>query len=174
MSGTLLCSRAEAKALGLKRYFTGKPCKHGHISERRVSSNTCIECGKTTYAPLARERASLWYYDNTDRARDNSQRWADSNPESRRAIANRWSSNNREYCRANLATYKARKLSATPPWVNQSDIIEIYETCPDGHHVDHIIPLRHDLVCGLHVPWNLQHLPAYDNLTKSNRFEGGW
>lgn len=37
-------TRARAKALGLKRYFTGKPCKHGHRSERHVVDWTCVEC----------------------------------------------------------------------------------------------------------------------------------
>jgi len=34
-----------AKSLGLKRYFTGVPCKHGHIAERHVSTSYCIQCG---------------------------------------------------------------------------------------------------------------------------------
>jgi len=38
-----IITRAEAKEQGLKRYFTGKPCKHGHVSERLVSAQ-CVEC----------------------------------------------------------------------------------------------------------------------------------
>ncbi len=37
-------SLREAKALGLTRYFTGLPCNHGHISERRVKSKGCVAC----------------------------------------------------------------------------------------------------------------------------------
>ena len=37
-------TRAEARALGLPRYFTGKPCKRGHVAERYVSVSQCVEC----------------------------------------------------------------------------------------------------------------------------------
>jgi 5-methylcytosine-specific restriction endonuclease McrA len=37
-------SRTESKARGLLKYFTGKPCKRGHIAERFVSNHVCIEC----------------------------------------------------------------------------------------------------------------------------------
>jgi hypothetical protein len=39
-----IISRAEAKAKGLNRYFTGKPCKHGHVAERQVFNATCVDC----------------------------------------------------------------------------------------------------------------------------------
>ena len=38
--------RSEAKKLGLKRYFTGNPCKHGHFAERRTGYGNCVECQK--------------------------------------------------------------------------------------------------------------------------------
>lgn len=40
-----IITRKEALELGLKKYFTGKPCKHGHISERRVGGD-CIGCAR--------------------------------------------------------------------------------------------------------------------------------
>ena len=41
-----IINRKDAKAAGLKRYFTGKQCKSGHIAERYVSSHGCYECVK--------------------------------------------------------------------------------------------------------------------------------
>jgi len=37
-----LISKNEAKAKGLKKYYTGIPCKEGHLSERYVSSSNCM------------------------------------------------------------------------------------------------------------------------------------
>lgn len=43
-----IISRKEAKALGLKRYYTGKECPNGHLSERKIYNHSCIECGNET------------------------------------------------------------------------------------------------------------------------------
>ena len=64
---------------------------------------------------------------------------------------------------------------ATPPWISKYIPImrRLYETTPKGHQLDHIVPLKSDLVCGLHVPWNFQHLPRLVNQHKSNRMWPG-
>lgn len=72
---------------------------------------------------------------------------------------------------ARTAKRRARKLQATPAWANLEVIKEIYLNCPEGHHVDHIVPLQGKNVCGLHVEYNLQYLPASENMSKGNKFD---
>lgn len=67
--------------------------------------------------------------------------------------------------------YKGERSLRTPPWSETSLIAKFYEACPEGYHVDHVIPLKGALVSGLHVLANLQYLPAKDNLEKGNRFD---
>lgn len=72
-------------------------------------------------------------------------------------------------CREIEAKRRACKLKATPNWSNKDEIKNIYANCPDGYHVDHIVPLQGVNVCGLHVPCNLQYLLAAENIKKKNR-----
>jgi hypothetical protein len=39
-----IITREEARAKGLKRYFTGKVCPKGHVGERYVRDARCVEC----------------------------------------------------------------------------------------------------------------------------------
>ena len=41
-----IVTRKEAKERGLARYFTGKPCPHGHVAERWASTSSCVECDR--------------------------------------------------------------------------------------------------------------------------------
>lgn len=69
------------------------------------------------------------------------------------------------------SNYRASKLQRTPSWQQTEDIKAFYNACPDGMHVDHIVPLQGEKVSGLHVLENLQYLTAVDNISKNNKFE---
>ena len=90
----------------------------------------------------------------------------------------------------NLGTYAAKearrrtaKLKATALWANVDYVTDLYRNCREAEdvfnasglnikfHVDHIIPLQHAKVCGLHVEHNLQVLTANENARKSNKYE---
>jgi len=67
--------------------------------------------------------------------------------------------------------YDGREV--VPEWLPKSErkkLSQFYRDRPEGYHVDHIVPLRGETVSGLHVPWNLQYLPANDNQSKGNRW----
>lgn len=70
----------------------------------------------------------------------------------------------------------AMKKQATPEWADAAAILAVYERAAqmkaetgDKFHVDHIVPLQSRIVCGLHVHWNMQILPALENISKGNR-----
>lgn len=65
--------------------------------------------------------------------------------------------------------------NAQPDWANVALIRSIYRHARQlrnegaAVHVDHIVPLNHPLVCGLHVHYNLRIIPADENIRRSNR-----
>lgn len=67
--------------------------------------------------------------------------------------------------------HKASIKQRTPKWANSTIIYSIYEKCPIGYQVDHIVPLHGKTVSGLHVENNLQYLTIQENLSKSNKWE---
>ncbi len=75
----------------------------------------------------------------------------------------------KEYKRHKGNQRRAQELKAVPKWANKKKILEIYKNCPDGYHVDHIVPLLGKTVCGFHVENNLQYLTVEENLKKSNK-----
>ena len=42
-----IITKQAAMSAGLKKYFTGKPCVHGHIAERYTNKSTCVICALT-------------------------------------------------------------------------------------------------------------------------------
>jgi|SRR5688572_8457042 len=72
---------------------------------------------------------------------------------------------------------QTRKKQATPVWADLAAIKAIYKQAAElskqtgvKHHVDHEIPLKHPLVCGLHVPANLRVIRGAENQSKGNKF----
>ena len=89
-------------------------------------------------------------------------------PEVRAEIAKRhYDTHKDEYISRNIL-YRTKRKTSTPTWANLDKIKEIYDLCPEGYQVDHIIPLQGKYVSGLHVETNLQYLSEYENKSKGN------
>ena len=140
--------------MAAETYFTGKPCKHGHVAPRFKSTRICTECNRENsrkrYDPEKRKLRK----DVSPNARENSKRWYDKNP--KKALAN-------------TRYQQASRLKRTPKWSEKDLIQQFYENCPDGYEVDHILPLQGKFVSGLHVLNNLQYLTSTENKSKGNK-----
>lgn len=90
-SQPVVISREDAKSQGLTRYFTGEPCKYGHVAERNSSNATCLTC--------MRNHRRLWNQQNPEKCRLQAQRWERNNPEKRllRGAKSHASWNGREF-----------------------------------------------------------------------------
>jgi len=136
---------------------------------------------KSCTASKAREKRSLVEYseDYKEKARIRASKWRDANIQRNIEMKKSWRLKNLSTKNAANARRRASKVGATPNWLTEAQKEEIknfYWLAQDlkrvtgeVYHVDHIIPLKGENVCGLHVPWNLQVLPASENRKKSNK-----
>lgn len=120
------------------------------------------------------------YDEDPEKYREKSRATRAKNPEKARAIVNKSyqklykARHAHERARLNAASAARRRLP--PNWLDAISLAQIKEmydiakavTIQTGikHHVDHIIPLNGAMVNGLHVPWNLQVIPASENCAK--------
>jgi hypothetical protein len=160
------------KSFPLGKVYTCKPCakvksvgwNNKNKERKSVSGKLHYENNKEPY--LERARKSTWQKDNRERVKELRRVWRENNPEKSYAL---------------VAQRRAKRLQAMPPWLSKKQLEEIqniYRVCKKvsqttgkKHHVDHVIPLQGNNVCGLHVPWNLAIIPARLNLSKSNKLQ---
>lgn len=110
------------------------------------------------------EKSHQYYLDNKDQILANNKIHRNNNKGAKNALT---------------AKRRATKKNATPKWLSQFDkqyIRHLYiqaraltDLTGEVHEVDHVVCLQSDLVCGLHVPWNLQILTKTENRKKDNK-----
>jgi Na+-translocating ferredoxin:NAD+ oxidoreductase RnfC subunit len=164
-----LLTRQEALNIGYSRYFTGKPCKHGHVAERYATSRQCVECNVVRWKnePIERRR-QYWknYYTEEVKTRrtEKAKQRRNLNPYKRKRHRSEYKRRIRQ------ATIKSRqdriKVKAMYLKAQQMTIDSGIE-----YHIDHIIPLAHPDVCGLHTACNLQIILARENREKAQSFD---
>ena len=189
--------RNEAKIAGSLFYFTGRPCRAGHVSHRDTYGGHCVECKRLYerdywHSPVRRASSSAYRKTENYRisVRERSRKRL-STPEGRalnranvaksmqrpeakilqRESHKRYRRTEKGKAAAKRSSLKRRmtRIKAFPPWGDIVCINDFISSCPEGYHIDHIVPLRGKSVCGLHVLENLQYLPAQENMKKSNK-----
>lgn len=183
-------NRKDARQQEAQYYFTGKTCKHGHIDIRDTKKGICQTCRKIEWTKENERRSTL---PKTEAAKEGSRRYYEKNKELVKARAaarpkeekNRWKKahkeRNKDYYNVLNSLRKRRHKLATPKWLTywqKQDIRALYAQAVtlsritgERYVVDHIVPLINDVVCGLHVPWNLRVITQEENLLKSNKHE---
>jgi len=250
-----IITRQDAMEQGLKRYFTGEPCKHGHVCEKYCCRNTCVNCvalktdafrnkekykrqGCGIYRLKEAKKLGLEFYNNgrpckngvfgmrktkcggscfcsscykekkeramkwqekkrrasgvaprscsqqtKEQRKSYYKKWVEKNRKKVNDRHKKWVGKNREKLRPYQSAYNAirwKRTSDTLAKLHFEKIVTVYkkrdriikETGIE-HHVDHIVPLLGKNVCGLHVPWNMQIIPAKQNRVKSNKWDCG-
>ena len=118
-----------------------------------------------------------YYVENKDKIINNVKSWYECNKDHRKEYRRKHYESNKGAYSASSRQRQAAKLNATPSWADEEQIKRIYDLCIKitertgvVHHVDHVIPLQGEDVCGLHVENNLAIIPAKMNLSKGNSY----
>ena len=156
-------SQAEALRQGVTYYFTGKPCKHGHLSERFAQNRNCRDCLRIRNRVRSRQDYWIDYGDDEykERKRRNASKYYDTQSR-RRAVQQRRFFEKASRVATNRGVTELRRLRLEAQLLSIDTGVK--------HEVDHIIPLIHPQVCGLTVPANCQILTKTQNRRKARRF----
>lgn len=180
-------TRKEAKEQGAKYYYTGEPCVRGHIALRKTKG-ACVDCMKEDWTKDNAKRAEK---PKSEAAKKAARKYYEANKEliklkalgrsneDRQRYRNAWKDRNPLEVKASTKHRRDKHKQATPKWLSAEQKTQIRKMYIDAmtvsrvtgvpYVVDHIIPLRGQEVCGLHVPWNLQIMSREENLKKSNK-----
>jgi hypothetical protein len=184
-------TRGEAKATGAKYYFTGDPCKHGHIAPRKTKG-ACIECLKVEWAQAIETRAEYFKeYNKSEAGKKAKKGYYERNRDAviarafdrptgeKSAAKKKYKEANPDMYRELVSLRRRRFRDATPKWLSPEQrmeirlkyrlAIELSRATGVRHAVDHEVPIQGEEVCGLHVPWNLRVITQEKNLKKSNK-----
>ena len=172
-------------------FYAHKLTRDRFRAECKLCWRTATAAWKAANPERQARAAALWAKANPDKCRAKQVRyraanleivkarydaWRKTYPEKAKAAGANWVRRYPHKNRAKTGRRRALEMKATPLWVNQFFLDEIYElaalrTKLTGYawHVDHIVPLRSQVVCGLHVEHNLRVIPGAINAAKGNR-----
>lgn len=168
---TLVCNHCGP--VTAKKLTSGLCIKCYSSKRNNKIKSECIKCENVKNNIFVKGLCQACYSDS--HRENNPEKYLSSrikNRENRNKSTAKWAKENPGLKAAKEAKRRAQKIQAMPKWVDLAAIKDFYSKCPPGYHVDHIIPLQNDNICGLHILNNLQYLKSEDNCIKSNKFDG--
>lgn len=191
------CSSSAALAYFYEHHEESIAKKAIYREANRDSENARSSRYKKEHPEKNRANSRNDYWRNRDARLAASKQWREDNPEKdaecfrrkkrknpdlykeiQRAANKRFRENHPEDVAAREQKRRASKLQAMPFWADRAEILSVFllaralrDATGLKYHVDHVIPLQHPLVCGLHVQANLRVVSAADNLSKHNKFD---
>ena len=150
-----VCNKCN-RALPLTSYYKRSAGADGY-------RGTCTTCHQA--------KSREWARDHPEKMRAYGKLCRDRDPLRDKARVRKWRSEHKAYDAFRVRTRRAIKLRAVPAWSDETRVLGYYEEARrSGLSVDHIVPLKHPLVCGLHCEDNLQLLTSQVNSSKGNRY----
>lgn len=122
------------------------------------------------------KRDSKYRANNKEMFSNATRKWQKENVERIKIMRKQWELKNKGKIAFYTRSRKSAKIQRTPKWSNQKLIQKIYDFSAylgSEFHVDHIVPLKGKMVCGLHTECNLQVIQAKENLKKHNKLIDG-
>ena len=157
-------------------YYKAKRSKSGYRYDCKVCYNQVRKVYYNKNKESLLKKSSEYQKNNLHIFRKANKKWRDNNKEKMAELVKNWSDNNKDKRRYGYSKRRALKANATPEWADMKKIQEVFSGAKRledltgmKYHVDHIIPLNHPDVCGLHVWVNLQVLEASLNIKKGNK-----
>lgn len=146
-------------------------CENSFSEVRKDQKYCCKSCYIKGSNKERKIYKQIWAEQNKVKVDSSKRNWIIKNPEKRKEASSSYTKRNKPYY-AQYSSLRTRKVQqAKPKQVDEDDLLNVYKEAEYfGLEVDHIIPITHELVCGLHVWNNLQLLTRSENAMKSNKF----
>jgi len=162
--------RREAKILGVKFYCTGKPCKHGHVSDRYTTTGMCVECVKLQSVKWRSDNAEKhkaamrkWWENNKELHNLRVKRWQANNKGKISTAAKKWVANNPDKVAAKTKRWRDKNPDKVLAAAIQNNLarekrVPVWQSLEDRQNIRKIYALARELTSAYGFKWEVDHI----------------